>query len=221
MTVEKTTTDAAAATEDLFDKKPAAPAAPAAPAEPVDDSVVMAKAVEAMELRLLKERADQMDITYHPSIGLAALTAKIAAAMNAPAGATEPVAPVVEESIAERNMRYRMEANRLIRVVVNNMNPATQLREGDVFTVANGVIGTIRKFIPFNLEAGYHIPFALYQQLLERKCQVFYTIKDPRTGAKMRKGKLINEFNVVVLPPLTEEELKELATQQALNNSID
>ena len=55
------------------------------------------------------------------------------------------------------------------------------------------------------------------QQLLQRQCQVFYTKKDSK-GNKSRVGKLIKEFSVEVLPPLTERELKDLAQRQAMAN---
>ena len=181
------------------------------------------KAAEALELKLLKERADQMGITYHPSIGLATLYAKVASAMNELALKTTPAAEPKEEGETEsaKNARLQAEANKLIRVVVNCMNPSKQQWEGEIITVRNRVIGTIKKFVPFNLDTGYHIPNAIYENLLERKCQIFYTVVDPRTKMKTRRGKLINEFNIVVLPPLTKKELEELATQQAVSNSID
>jgi hypothetical protein len=37
----------------------------------------------------------------------------------------------------------------------------------------------------------------------------------------VRKGKLIKEFNIVVLPALTTEELAELARRQALGRNIE
>lgn len=185
----------------------------------------VAEQSEGMELSLLKERADQMGLTYHPSIGAATLRAKIAAVLNAQESIPAPIQKEkvlpVEETKFEKASRLKKASNRLIRVIVNCMNPAKQSWEGEVFTVSNSVIGTVRKYVPFNIEAGWHIPYVIYEQLLERKCQIFYTIVDSRTRMKTRRGKLINEFNIVVLPALTHEELKDLATQQAVNNSID
>jgi len=179
------------------------------------------------ELALLKQRADLMGITYHPSIGVAKLKEKIEAALagetleeDAPAATT--VEPTKKElTPAERSQLLREDAMRLVRVIVNCMNPAKSLWEGEVFSVSNRYIGDVKKFVPFNNEAGWHIPYCIYQQLIDKQCQVFYTVVDKRTGMKTRKGKLIKEFNVVVLPDLTQEELEELARQQATNNSID
>lgn len=181
------------------------------------------------ELILLKERADMMGIAYHPSIGVEKLKAKIDAKLTGIADTTDesgeaaPEAPVVAAPLSEyaKNKGLRDDSLRLIRVVVNCMNPAKQAWEGEIFTVSNRVIGTVRKYVPFNLEAGYHIPYAIFEQLQERRCQTFFTHTDTRTKIKTRKGKLIKEFNLVIMPPLTEAELNELATQQAVSNSID
>jgi hypothetical protein len=193
------------------------------PAAPVE-IVATADQLEAIELNMLKERADQMQVAYHPNIGLATLRAKIAAALNVVETVVAPVvveAEPVPESVYEYRARMQAEAYALIRVVVNCMNPAKQLLPGEVFTVSNRIVGTVKKFVPFNVEAGYHIPQMIVNQLIEKKCQIFVTQEDPRTKIKTSKGKLINAFNVVVLPALTEGELKELAAAQAAANNID
>ena len=64
------------------------------------------------------------------------------------------------------------------------------------------------------------MPRIIYNQLVERECQVFVTIKDGR-GNSVRRGKSIKEFAIEVLPQLTQEELDELARRQAMAKSID
>lgn len=227
---------------DPFNEAPDAPVevAPAVadtvPAAPVVDEAEVQAYLDAraaeQELKMLTERATQLKIKFHPSIGADTLRTKIAAAMNeaamaevvpaavGPAAVAEDVVGVAETENA-RNRRLRMEANRLVRVVVNCMNPNKQLIEGEIFTVSNSVIGTVKKYVPFNIEAGWHIPYVIYLQLKERKCQVFFTVLDQKTGMKTRQGKLTNEFNVVILPQLTAEELKDLAALQAAGRNID
>jgi hypothetical protein len=78
----------------------------------------------------------------------------------------------------------------------------------------------VTKFVPFNVEEGWHVPRIIYTQLAERQCQIFTTTTDSR-GNKTRKGKLIREFAIEVLPPLTPEELRELAQRQAMAKAID
>ena len=95
------------------------------------------------------------------------------------------------------------------------MNPAKKEWEGEIITVANNAVGTVKRYVPFNTEDGWHVEHILLEQLRERQCQIFVTEKDSR-GNKVRKGKLIREFAIEVLDPLTEEELAELAQRQAM-----
>lgn len=175
------------------------------------------------ELTSLKARADQMGLSYHPSIGLEKLRDKINAAVTAegPVAKEEEEAPVVAAKVAakesqnELRIRKKREANELVRIRVTCMNPMKKEYEGEIFTVSNSVVGTLKKYVPFNADDGWHVPRLIYNQLVQRQCQVFTTVKDNR-GNKVRKGKLIKEFAVEVLPPLTPAEIKELAQRQAM-----
>ena len=180
------------------------------------------------ELELLKERATQMGISFHPSIGVDKLRAKVDAAIKGvpdPTANEEPAqeepapAPVLTEY--QKTQMQRMEALKLVRVVVSCMNPAKQAWEGEVFTVGNDAIGTVRKYVPFNVDNGYHVPHIIYEQLLERQCPILVPVTDPVTGFKTSRIKLVREFNVVVLPQLTESELAELARQQAVGGTVE
>lgn len=177
------------------------------------------------ELTTLKERADLLGITYHPSIGVEKLREKINAHLEgtkeaeaAPVVVEEEQAPA-GETLAQRNVRLRKNAAKLIRVNVTCMNPAKKEWEGEIFTAGNSIVGTYKKYVPFNTEDGWHVPQIILNQILQRKCQVFYSAKDDR-GNKIRKGKQIKEFAVDILPPLTPEELKDLAQRQAMGNTV-
>lgn len=223
------------------------------------------------ELDSLKARADQVGLTYHPTIGVEKLRTKlnefltgevsesdegsaeaaVAAALKAPAPTapvqahaattlvadTEPYVPpkyVNPKTIADQiqppmqpgesvqafRLRKRNHALALIRVNLTCMNPAKREWDGEIFTVGNGLIGSISKFVPFNTEDGWHIPRIMYNMLRDRECQIFVTITDERRN-KVRKGKMIKEFAISVLDPLTPEELKELADRQAATRAID
>lgn len=168
------------------------------------------------ELTALKARADLLGISYHPSIGVEKLREKINAKLAE--GDKEPEVkdqPVAEETAGARKLRLQREAMALVRVRVTCMNPAKKEWEGEIFTVGNSNLRTITKYVPFNAEEGWHIPRILLNQLQERMCQVFYTTKDDR-GNNVRRGKLIREFAIEILPPLTKEELKDLAQRQAM-----
>lgn len=175
------------------------------------------------ELTLLKQRAQTLGIKFHPSIGLESLRSKVSAALtgeDAEEAAEEPVpeAPAAESRIQMRN-RLRKEASALVRVRITCMNPNKKEWKGEIFTVSNSVVGTFRKYVQFNTEEGWHVPQIILNMLKARQFQTFYTIKNER-GVAVRKGKLVPEFAVEVLPPLTEKELLELSRRQALAGGV-
>ena len=174
------------------------------------------------ELQTMKERATLLGVKFHPSISLDKLREKVLAATSGEAApADEPkVDEPVEETIGQKRNRMKREALALVRVRITCMNPAKAEWEGEIVTAGNSLIGSVKKFVPFNADDGWHIPNILLQQLRERQCQIFHTVTDPR-GNKVRKGKLIKEFAIEVLPPLTPEELAELARRQAMSKAID
>lgn len=175
------------------------------------------------ELEVLKTRATQLGIKFHPAIGVDKLREKVAEFLSSdtkpdPEGDTSagPVPPVAgAETKAQLRTRQKREASELIRVRVACMNPNKREWEGEVFTVSNAVVGTFKKMVPFDVE--YHVPRFILNMIQQRRCQVFTTVKDSR-GNKVRRGKLIKEFNVEILPALTEQELKDLAQRQAMAN---
>jgi hypothetical protein len=175
------------------------------------------------ELTTLKARADLLGITYHPSIGLEKLREKINAATSDEATQTnagKEDAKPQEENVNQRRARLKREAMELIRIRLTCMNPAKAEWEGEIISAGNSAVGTVTKFVPFNADEGWHVPRIIYTQLAERQCQVFTTVTDGR-GNKSRKGKLIREFAIEILPNLTKEELHELAQRQAMSKAID
>lgn len=170
------------------------------------------------ELDSLKARADLLGVTYHPSIGVDKLRAKVEAAMNDKPDPdtvelTKTEAPVTSE--AQLRRKAKDAALKLVRVNVVCMNPAKREWEGEIFTVGNSLIGTVKKFVPFGTSEGWHVPEIILQVMRERECQVFVNAKSAN-GVTIRTGKQIKEFAIDVLPPLTEKELAELARRQAM-----
>ena len=166
------------------------------------------------ELTALKERAELMGVKFHPSISLEKLREKVNAAISDVQKDPEAEAP-------KKNSRLEAQrkASELVRIRVTCMNPAKKEWEGEIFTVGNSTVGTFKKYVPFNADEGWHVPWIIYEQLKERECQVFVTKRDER-GNTTRTGKLIKEFAIEVLPNLTEEELKDLAQRQAMAKSV-
>lgn len=110
----------------------------------------------------------------------------------------------------------RKSCGALKRIQVTCMNPMKKEWAGEILSVGSAKLGTFKKYVPFN-NTPYHVPKIIYDMMKERKCTQFYTVKqkDGR-GGDIRKGKLIPEFNIIDLPPLTPKELEHLANQQAL-----
>lgn len=168
------------------------------------------------ELSTLKARADALGISYHPSIGLEKLREKV----NAALAPKEEDKPAEEESDAAMRIRLRNEAAKLIRIRLTCMNPNKKDWDGEFITAGNSVVGSFTKFVPFNADEGWHVPHIIYEQLRDRECQVFTSVRDSKGNASSR-GRLIKEFAIELLTPLTQEELAELARRQAMAHSID
>ena len=182
------------------------------------------------ELASLKQRATMMGISFHPSIGLEKLREKVNAAVTGETpkeeAASASIAAAADainnkvETPAQKAKRLKDDAARLIRIRLQCMNPAKSEWPGEIISVGNAVVGNFSKFVPFNADEGWHVPNIIYKALLDRQCQVFTTVTDSR-GNKTRKGKLIREFSIEILPNLTAEELHDLAQRQAMAGSID
>lgn len=175
------------------------------------------------ELSALKARADFLGVAYHPSIGVDKLRAKVAAHIEGkpdPDAKEAAPAPAVGEVENEntRRLRLKQEATKLTRVNVTCLNPAKREWPGEIFTVGNAMVGTLRKFVPFNTTDGWHVPEAILRMMEERECQVFTnkTVIIAGRDQKVREGKMIREFAIQRLPALTGEELKELGRRQAM-----
>jgi hypothetical protein len=180
------------------------------------------------ELDNLKARANMLGISYNANIGVAKLAAKIDLKLGSDevndatkhhnesnSKTHEKFYMTQTEYKADKRKRDKANAGRMIRVRITCMNPNKTSWQGEIVSVGSAKLGTYKKFIPFNSDQPWHMPVMMYQALKERKCSVFQTVQGAR-GEKIRKAKLINEFAMEVLPPLTKQELKDLAQRQAM-----
>lgn len=155
---------------------------------------------EVTERDSLKAKADFMGLTYKANIPTDKLR--------------ELVHPIEEEEETDQSiaMKAYQEANKLIRVRLTCMNPSKKDWDGEIITVGNSVIPTIRKYVPFNVES-YHLPSILLDVLKDRMYQTFVTVGSGNSERK--EAKLMNEFAIQILPDLTQDELDDLAQTQA------
>jgi len=187
--------------------------------------------------QLLLQRAKLMGLSVSPNIGLDTLRAKVNAALDADSisalGETDEVPgrrpeapeamvaePVVQKPETENQKRARLvrEANKLVRIRITCMNPNKKDLPGEIFTVGNEYIGTVKKFIPFTDQPdGYHVPHCLYEELKNRKYLHIQTKPNKRDSTTpMVSTRDMPEFAIEVLAPLTERELNALAQRQAM-----
>jgi hypothetical protein len=185
----------------------------------------MGKTAIAPELAEARSQADAMGIKYHHRAKASTINRLIAE--SAGHTAPKPVAPVreggprfgrgavmtaAEYKDQEAKKRIR-NAGALVRVQVTCMDPGKKNWDGEFISVGSAKMGTFKKFVPYN-GLPYHLPRAILDEMKTRKCTVF--INEKRGGETFKKGKLIDKYSIQELPPLTSEELEELARQQKL-----
>lgn len=135
--------------------------------------------------------------------------------------------PLPGETQTQATHRFRQELlneqMRLVRCRIQCLNPHKTELPGEIFTVANDFIGNVTKFIPYgeDTDDGYHLPYCLYNNLAQRRFQHIRTVKDKRTGTNKIETSWAREFAIEVLPPLTKEELKQLAMAQIAVGAVD
>lgn len=114
----------------------------------------------------------------------------------------------------------RHENLRLIRCQIYNNNPAKNELKGEIVSVQNKYLGTVRKFIPFGdaTKNGYHIPKILVDMLRGRQYQTMKSVKNP-DGTERPESTLAPEFTIIEMAPLTKEELDKLAASQRARNA--
>jgi hypothetical protein len=191
-------------------------------AEEDEDDASMAASSGMSELDMLKNRAGLMNISFSNNIGVDALRGKIQAKLD---GETRTETPVMEASqeinnkgVPVKTERQQMidEEMRLVRIRITNLDPKKKDLPGEIFTVANEILGAVKKYIPYGeaTDNGYHVPYIIYRQLREREFLNIKTRKDNR-GRTIVETSMAREFALEELPPLTQKELDHLAAAQA------
>lgn len=185
------------------------------------------------ELALLKDRAKLMGIKFSNNIRLESLREKVNAAQageKVTDAEDEPVSKAVNplaavgpaaEAPAVKTLTLRQwmvqEQMKLVRVRIQNLDPKKKDLPGEVLCVANEFLGTIKKYIPYGeaSDEGYHVPYCIFTELESRRFQNIRTYTDKVTRQIKIEASWAREFSLEVLPPLTREELTQLASAQA------
>lgn len=158
------------------------------------------------ERSALIARAKMLGLEFPPNIYTSRLRELVNGAI---AAKPEPVVVASEPA----KLTARQEALKLIRVNVVCMNPSKVNLAGEIITAGNAVCPTQRKFVPFNTPEGFHIPNIIYNVMREKQFQMSIT----KQGAKgdYKEMRMMPEYSIQVLPPLTEQQLEDLRIAQA------
>lgn len=170
------------------------------------------------ELDILKAQADRMGISYKANISLTTLKAKIQLVQDGES--LEPEASRVDNTAQEdKAAEVYQEAMRLVRVQITPLdtNKATNY-DCDFFTAGNSVVGNVTRNIPFGRP--WHVEQILVNAIKEKTYQQFTTKKNAQ-GADVVTKRNVPAYSVVELPPLSAQELKELADLQARTNALE
>lgn len=165
------------------------------------------------ELKMLKEKADMMGVSYSPNIGIDKLRDKINEKLNPVVEVKEQTEPK-EETEIQMKMRLRKEMTKLVRCQVSCMDPSRKGWRGELFTVGNSLTGSITKFIPFDAPNGWHIPLIILNAMRERVYQHHYKVKID--GKEVNKQRAMPAFGIVELSPLTIDELETINERQSI-----
>lgn len=187
-----------------------------------DDEIQELKKPTRMES--LKAKADQLGIKYKSNISETALAKKIESVLNDESTAKdESDADESEQDGEEEESKpkpkkldkaaERKRSQKLIRVIVRPLDPRRTQLDGELVMTGNSVIGTTGKFVPFNIETGFHVPEIIYNALKDRTFTEFYTVEDAQ-GNEHTKSRQKKAFLIEVLDPLTESEIREIKIRQ-------
>lgn len=184
---------------------------------------------EQDERQALMARARIMGIDFSNNIGTDTLRERINAKMEGTTAPTEEAqsnplagsaAPVKKRTLRQIQHDEQM---KLVRLRIQNLDPKKKDLPGEIFTVANEYLGTVKKFVPYGevTEEGYHVPYCIYRMLDARKFLNIRTVKDRRTGIERVESTWAKEFALEVLPQLTATEIAELANAQKAAGSFN
>jgi hypothetical protein len=194
------------------------------------------------ELDVLKDRARKMGVEFSNNIGVETLKQRINDKLsqaenedteNQENEEPQEINPLSQDGIKDapakpvksKTLRQRIyeENMKLVRCRITNLDPKKKDLPGEIVTVANEFLGTVRVFVPYGevTDEGWHIPYCIFKMLKRRTFVQIRTIKNKATQTNRVETRDVKEFSIEILPPLSREELNQLATNQAAAGSID
>lgn len=159
------------------------------------------------ELQLLKEQADVLGVEYPNNVTIKTLKKRITDHLN-------------QETLEEANQHYKdhyAENMKLVRVIVTPVDSAKRDYQGEYFCVGNELLGTVKRFVPFNEE--WLIENVLVKHIKSKEFQFIQSKKGDK-GTQNLNSKLIPAYNVTILPDPTKEEIEDLKRIQEAREGV-
>lgn len=178
---------------------------------------------QSQAIASLKKQADTLGISYKSNVSIATLQKAIKEKLEPTPTETASTDSLGESKTAQAEADPTevaiKEAMKLVRVIITPMEAtkASHL-ERELFCAGNSLVGTVKRVVEFG--EPWHVEQILLNAISEKKYQLF-TSKKNTLGAVETKAKLVPAYNIAYLPALTEEELTELADQQARTRSLE
>ena len=198
-----------------------------------------------LKLQHIRAQADMLGVKYHHRAGIEKIQQLIddhLMAQNAELAIPDPAAEASIRSEPKMPMakgydelivpmteaEYKKDAQReakllvgaLLRVRITCLDPNKKNWPGEIVSVGSARLGTFKRYVPFDTEEPWHIPKIIYDVLNERMCSIPVKKKDSR-GHKTTAYKQIKAYSITIEEPMTKEEIKELARQQALAGGLE
>jgi hypothetical protein len=169
------------------------------------------------ELDKLKEKADSLGIKYPNNIGAMALSRKINITLgieksDADSEPQEETRELTEKAKARKIM------GKLVRVRVTCNDPQFKKHPG-LIRAAGNVNYFIKRYVPFNRPT--HIEQCIFDFMKSTEYQWFEEKVNRTTGRKYKVPRSSPAFVIEELPPLTKEELEQLAKDQRSRDTFD
>ena len=134
----------------------------------------LAEAEQPTELDVLKARAKMVGVTFSNNISVDTLREKIRAKLAGESTDEAPQPTVEVNALSPENtptaktptLREYMasEQLKLVRLRITNLDPKKKDIPGEIITVANEYLGTVRKYVPFGevTDSGIELFLALH-----------------------------------------------------------
>lgn len=122
-----------------------------------------------------------------------------------------------------RRQVIRAQALKLVRISLANIDPADAQLPGAVISVTSKYTGKVSKYVPFGdeNEAGWHVPQIILDYLQTQKFVLRKEIRGGQFGIKRYKTSYAKKYSIGILPPLSKDELANLAAKQQASHAID